>query len=140
MEENQIENLYAILDRMEEQGKSSKKIQEIKDLIADEQFVEALEKINTLEDVDDEEEEKESFVVKKDGENEIIRTIYPKRLQNNELEEVYIGLLLENPKLITKYYILYQDCFFENEELLNIYKNIRLWQKCYFLLELFHLN
>ena len=124
MEENQIENLYAILDRMEEQGKSSKKIQEIKDLIADEQFVEALEKINTLEDVDDEEEEEESFVVKKEGENETIRTIYPKRLQNNELEEVYIGLLLENPKLITKYYILYQDCFFENEELLNIYKSI----------------
>ena len=40
------------------------------------------------------------------------------------MEEDYIGLLLETPKVISMYYILHEDCFFESEELLNIYKSI----------------
>ena len=50
--------------------------------------------------------------------------IYPKELSNIELEEEYIGLLLENPKAISMYYIVHDDCYFESEELLNIYKSI----------------
>ena len=40
------------------------------------------------------------------------------------MEEDYIGLLLETPKVISMYYILHEDCFFESDELLNIYKSI----------------
>ena len=119
MEENQIKKLYDILDRMEDEGKNSVKIQEIRDLIKEGSFVEALEKINGLED--EPEEELEKIKVKK-NEDETKKTIYPPKLQNNSLEEKYIGILLDNPKLITKYYILHEDCYFEDQELLNIYK------------------
>ena len=121
MEENQIEKLYDILDRMEDEGKNSVKIQEIRDLIKEGSFVEALEKINGLED--EPEEELEKIKVKK-NEDKTKKTIYPPKLQNNSLEEKYIGILLDNPKLITKYYILHEDCYFEDQELLNIYKSI----------------
>ena len=121
MEEKQIEKLYDILDRMEDEGKNSAKIQEIRDLIKEGSFVEALEKINGLED-EPEEEIKEINVEK--NKDEAKKTIYPAKLQNNSLEEKYIGILLDNPKLITKYYILHEDCYFEDEELLNIYKSI----------------
>ena len=121
MEENQIEKLYDILDRMEDEGKNLVKIQEIRDLIKEGSFVEALEKINGLED--EPEEELEKIKVKK-NEDETKKTIYPPKLQNNSLEEKYIGILLDNPKLITKYYILHEDCYFEDQELLNIYKSI----------------
>ncbi len=42
-----------------------------------------------------------------------------------ELEKkVYIGLLLTEPKYIVRYYILFDQCYFESESLLNIYKSI----------------
>ena len=33
-------------------------------------------------------------------------------------------MLLNNPKLITKYYILFEECYFDDQSLLNIYKSI----------------
>ena len=50
--------------------------------------------------------------------------IFPALLQNPELECDFIGMLLEDPKLITKYYFLYEECSFEMEEMLNIYQSI----------------
>ena len=52
------------------------------------------------------------------------KTVYPKQLSNFKLEKTYIGLLLNNPKSIVKYYVLYEDCFFEDPEMLNLYKSI----------------
>lgn len=49
---------------------------------------------------------------------------YPEKLRNEELERQYIGLLLENPKGITKYYILFSEFYFDDPELANIYKSI----------------
>ena len=51
-------------------------------------------------------------------------SIYPEKLRDEELEKTYIGMLLNNPKLITKYYILYEECYFDDQSLLNIYKSI----------------
>lgn len=50
--------------------------------------------------------------------------MYPKELSNQELERQYIGLLLEDPRYIIKYFFLYDECCFENPELLNIYKSV----------------
>ena len=50
--------------------------------------------------------------------------IYPKQLKNDELERIYIGMLLNDPKLISKFYILHSESYFENSELLEIYKGI----------------
>ncbi len=51
-------------------------------------------------------------------------SIFPEKLRNEELEKTYIGLLLNNPKLIVKYYILFEECYFDDQSLLNIYKSI----------------
>lgn len=123
MEENQIRRLYDLLDEMEEEGKNPQKINQIRDLITNQEYVEALERINAIDDEEENQEEiEEDFV--EEQENDSQAAIYPVKLRNQQLEEEYIGLLLETPKLITKYYILYEDCFFEDIELLNIYKSI----------------
>lgn len=49
---------------------------------------------------------------------------FPEKLQNKNLEETYISLLLSNPKSIRMYYFLYEDCCFEDNNLLNIYKSV----------------
>ena len=35
-----------------------------------------------------------------------------------------MGLLLSDPKLIVKYYFLYDECYFEDDEILNVYKSV----------------
>ncbi len=41
---------------------------------------------------------------------------------NDELEATYIGLLLTDPKSISKYYFLYDDFYFANEDIADLYK------------------
>ena len=67
---------------------------------------------------DEEKEEEFVFETEKDKEK------YPVDLRNIELEKVYIGLLLTEPKYIVRYYILFDQCYFESESLLNIYKSV----------------
>jgi len=49
---------------------------------------------------------------------------YPIELKNVKLEYAYVGLLLENPKSIQKYYLSYEDSQFSDEMALNLYKSI----------------
>lgn len=49
---------------------------------------------------------------------------YPEELQDLKLECMYLGLLINNPKGISMYYFLYNDCLFSDEDLLNVYKII----------------
>lgn len=50
--------------------------------------------------------------------------IFPKKLSSTVLERRYIGLILNEIKAIAVYYFKYEDCFFSDELLLNIYKKI----------------
>ena len=50
--------------------------------------------------------------------------MFHKPLTNETLERQYIGLLLTDPRYIIKYFYLYEECYFEDEELLNIYKSV----------------
>lgn len=50
--------------------------------------------------------------------------IFPKKLSSNVLERRYIGLILNEIKAIAVYYFKFEDCFFSDELLLNIYKKI----------------
>ena len=68
--------------------------------------------------IDEEEKPKYKEEVKKQ------ESVYPEKLRNESLEKAYIGLLLNNPKLIAKYYILFVECYFDDQSLLNIYKSI----------------
>lgn len=78
---------------------------------------------NYEDDIDTEKKTK-----KDDKETEIIiddsDCAYPELLRDIELEKIYLGLLLNNPKAISTYYFLYEDCLFSNNKLLDIYKNI----------------
>ena len=47
---------------------------------------------------------------------------YPEELLDLKLECLYMGLLLNNPKAISMYYFLYDDCLFSDPELINLYK------------------
>ena len=49
---------------------------------------------------------------------------YPEELNNTKLEFAYVGLLLDNPKSIQKYYLSFEDAQFTDEMALNIYKSI----------------
>lgn len=49
---------------------------------------------------------------------------YPIELKNVKLEYAYVGLLLDNPKSIQKYYLSFEDSQFSDEMALNIYKSI----------------
>lgn len=59
-----------------------------------------------------------------DIDDDPIENIYPKELSSTTLEEQYIGMLLNDLKSISKYYIVYDDCFFVDKRLLEIYKII----------------
>ena len=62
------------------------------------------------EDKDDDEEESEE------------ESMYPDELVDLELECIYIGLLFNNPKAMSRYYLKYDDCRFSDDELMNLYK------------------
>ena len=100
-----------ILEKLRDDGK----VQFTKtSLFEEEQKREELNKENNAAKIEENEEQDsdENEENSEDG-------IYPKELSNIELEEEYIGLLLENPKAISMYYIVHDDCYFESEELLN---------------------
>ncbi len=49
---------------------------------------------------------------------------YPEQLTDINLEYIYIGLLLNNPRAISVYYFLAEDFYFSDEDLGDIYKSI----------------
>ena len=68
---------------------------------------------------DEEEEEEEE---EDDEEEEPEESIYPDELVDIELECIYIGLLFNNPKAMSRFYFVYDDCRFSDDELMNLYK------------------
>lgn len=73
--------------------------------------------IDNEEEYDEDEEEEIKYVETETG-------IYPVVLNDIQLECIYLGLLFNNPKAISKYYFEYDSCHFSNDELLNLYKVI----------------
>ena len=61
---------------------------------------------------------------KKTSNTQNVISKYPEKLSAPLLEEAYVGMLLNNPKLITKFYIVFENCAFENDEILNLYKSV----------------
>ena len=129
--ENNMDKLYELLDNIPITEENEDKIQEIKECIKNENFVEALEKIKLLDGTkkvkkskrteEYEEEPKEETIID-DIEN--VEHIYPAELSNLKLERIYIGLLLRDPKAIGMYYFLFEECYFEDPDMLNIYKSV----------------
>ena len=126
MDQEKINKIYELLDRIEITESNKNKIDDIRNALEKGDFLKAFEQMKNLdmsENQGEEEKEKieEQYIVPSEEEEE---GIYPQELSNPELEQQYIGMLLYDPKFIVKYYFLHENCFFEDEELLNIYKSI----------------
>ncbi len=113
--------LYEILNQIPITEKNKEKIQDIRMAIQDGDYKEALSK---LQELDDEIEEKLKEQTRLKEESEETEEAFPAKLRNTEIEYIYMGLLLENPKSISRYYFLYDECYFQDNKILNIYKSI----------------
>ena len=121
MEEEKIKRIYEILDNIPVTEKNKSIIEEIKQELLNKDYMAAYKKIEELNKTKkDDEEDEEEYV--KEEENQ--SGIYPKELSNVELERTFIGLLLNDPKLIVKYYFPFEECYFEDADSLNAYKSI----------------
>ena len=117
---NETENkLYEIIDQIPITNQNRKKITEIKLAIQEGKYKSALAKLEEITN-----ENKEEFEEEAESTDEKIEGIYPAKLKNPKLEQTYMGLLLENPKAISRYYYLYEECYFEDDNILNIYKSV----------------
>lgn len=123
MEEDKIKKIYGILNNIEVTSKNEDIIDEIRKELLNEDYIGALKKIDKLSKMQKEAKEQE-LEIETDEEEEEMVGIYPKKLSNLELEYTYMGLLLTDPKLIVKYYFVFEDCYFEDEAILNVYKSV----------------
>ena len=123
MEQKKIKKVYEILNNIPVTLENADIIEEIKQELLNNNYIDALKKIEKLGKMK-KEEEKKPKAKKNEKQEEKKEGIYPKKLSNKELEHIYMGLLLTDPKLIVKYYFLYEDCYFEDEAILNAYKSV----------------
>ncbi len=127
MDEEKIKSIYEMLDTIPITSENVTLIEEIKEDLAKENLIGVFEKINQLKKYQQQSKNNKK-VIKKEESNEQEEKndnkIYPEKLSAPELERTYIGLLFNDPKYIVKFYFLYNECFFEDEKLLNLYKSI----------------
>lgn len=110
MGDTNIKPIYDIVNSIPVTEANKQTIDEIKQSLEDGDIEFALEKIENL-----------KF---RSNDKKKAMKMFPQDLLNSELEKIYIGLVLNNPKLIAKYYFVKEECLFEDDELLNIYKSI----------------
>lgn len=121
MEEEKIEKIYEILNNIPVTVDNFDTIQKIRESLLNQDYIGALKKLEILsKEKKADNKVEESYKQEEEGTG----LIYPNKLSNIPLERTYIGLLLSDPKLIVKYYFLFEDCYFEDESILNIYKSV----------------
>ncbi len=119
MNSDNVKEIYEIINSIPVTASNKKTIDEIKHLLETGKIIEGLDKIKELTSG-----QSSNTTIKNKNDKKVQDQLYPDELSNQELEKVYIGLLLNNPKLIAKYHFIHEDCLFEDPELLNIYKSI----------------
>lgn len=139
MDSEGLESLGNLIKRIEVTNENKMQVKEMEELIKQKRYAEIIQILNQLKndgkiklknvvlsDLVHEEKnaDQESKKAKRVNNSKSEDGIYPSELHNIELEERYIGLLLDNPKAISMYYIVHEDCYFQSDELLNLYKSI----------------
>ena len=116
MESQGIESLIELINRIKVTDDNEADVDLMKELIDEKRYTEVITILNKLKNekriilrnsatIEETKKEEKEYKKVKDEENNKESEIYPKRLSNIELEERYIGLLLDNPKAISMYYI-----------------------------------
>lgn len=127
MDSEKIEKMADLIERVEITKDNEKDIKIVKQLMKQEEYEEVLQMLQELNAKgkltlkEDEEEENEMISELEEDED---KSLYPEELIDEDLEETYISLLLANPKAISMFYILFENCYFENNDLLNLYKSV----------------
>ena len=122
MEEEKIKRIYEILNNIPITKDNKETIEEIKKQLLNKDYLEAFKKIDELNKI--QKGEKKVEKVEEEPKEEEEEGIYPKELSNIELERIYMGMLLNDPKLIVKYYFPFEECYFEDADILNAYKSV----------------
>ena len=119
------------LDDLEDIEEETEEDDELDDLEEIEEETEEDDELDDLEDIEeDEETDDEENYEEDDSEvsEEITQQQQEKedldKLSSIEVEYIFLGLLLNNPKAISRYYFLYEDCHFSEPELDNMYRII----------------
>ena len=122
----QIDRIYSLIEKIPVTSRNKAQIEDIKELIEQEKYVEAINKIEELNNSKTKIKGARKTIGKTArGEKEEANDgIIPKKLSNIKLEHIFLGLLLTNPKSISRYFFLYEDCFFEDPQILNLYKSV----------------
>lgn len=120
MDDEKAKKIYEIIDQIPVTEENISKIQEIKTLVGLGEYRQALVMLKEMTNAEEKEKQEEIETENIEESDEL----FPERLSNQDLEEKYIGLLLENPKAISRYYFIYRECYFEDDEILNIYKSV----------------
>lgn len=122
---DEIDKIYALLDEIQVTDENKDMIEEIKSALVSGNIIGALATLKEL--------QKKGFQTKAEKELEVLdaqmqeesqKIGYPEELASDELEEKFLGKLLNEIKGIALYYFKYKECYFVNENFLNIYKTI----------------
>ena len=120
-----LTKVYELLNNIIETEENKEIIENIKEKLEENNMILALDGMKKLKEMGyktrDEEKEKTEET---DEIEEIETSEYPENLSNDETERRYIGIMLNGLKAISTYYFTFDDCFFVNDDLLNIYKTI----------------
>lgn len=129
MNPEMIEKLYGLLEQIPVTTTNRLQIKHIKELLDNNDFENAVLELQNLKyslSISENEEVKVDVDEDKDDDSiedsESFNSSYPKALIDEELEETYIGLLLNEPKSISRYYFLADDCYFADDTIFNLYK------------------
>ena len=113
-----IKKIYDLLNSIPVTPENEQVIEEIKDCLLNGDFQTAVEKLRELQ-LEKVEKEQEAQMKEVDK-----SSVYPEKLSDPDLEEIYIGLLINDPKQIVKFYFPFKECMFENPDILNLYKSV----------------
>ena len=128
MNEENEQVIYDLLDRIKVTDENRDRMERIRKFLKESKFQEAVEELQILQTIGNVEyidysevKEKEKKIKEKIKEDELG---LPLELTDTELEKRYIGLLLNDVKQISRYYFLFKDCYFLNEQYLDAYKTV----------------
>lgn len=85
---------------------------------------EEYEEIEEDEEYDETQEEYEEVVEEEEETQQSMEEQELEQLTSLKVEYIFLGLLLNNPKAISRYYFLYEDCHFSDKDLDNMYRII----------------
>ncbi len=132
IEEEELEE-YEELPELEEDAEYEEEYEEIEENqeyeeVPEEYEYQEVDEVETLEEISEEEQYEEIEEVEEGEESSQAQ----KSIEEEELEQltslkveyIFLGLLLNNPKAISRYYFLYEDCHFSDKDLDNMYRII----------------